>query len=253
MRSSLWNCRSNASVAIRCSSRWQNPGGSTRRATSATLRATLPGFLHWRLFPDFRDRTAYLDIETTGLSGGIDAVTCIALYDGRAIRTYVQGQNLDDLCRRRRAPTTCSSPTTASAFDIPFLRASLGLSFDQVHIDLRYVLRRLGYRGGLKGCEKQLGIDRAELDGVDGFMAVKLWWEYQARRDPRALETLLSYNVQDVLNLETLLVMAYNLEVKATPFAAARTLPLPVLPPNPYVPDTALIRRLLVSSHFATR
>jgi uncharacterized protein len=110
---------------------------------------------------------------------------------------------------------------------------------------LRYVLRRLGYRGGLKGCEKQLGIDRNELDGVDGFMAVRLWWQYRDQHDQRALETLLSYNIQDVLNLETLLVMAYNQELKATPFETARALPLPVLPPNPYVPDTALIRRML--------
>ncbi len=71
------------------------------------------------------------------------------------------------------------------------------------------------------------------------------WWQYRDHHDRRALETLLSYNIQDVLNLETLLVMAYNRELLATPFAAARTLPLPVLPPNPYAPDTAIIRNLL--------
>ena len=37
----------------------------------------------------------------------------------------------------------------------------------------------LGYRGGLKGCEKCLGLDRAELDGVDGYFAVLLWNEYR--------------------------------------------------------------------------
>src|SRR5512139_1949203 len=29
---------------------------------------TLPPFLHWRLFPEFRHTIAYLDIETTGLA-----------------------------------------------------------------------------------------------------------------------------------------------------------------------------------------
>ncbi len=135
--------------------------------------AHLPSNLHWRLFPDFRDRAAFLDIETTGLSGGSDTVTSIALYDGRTIRTYVQGQNLADFGRDVRDYDVLVT-YNGKCFDIPFLKTSLNLSFDQVHIDLRYVLRRLGYQGGLKGCEKQLGIDRDELDGVDGFMAVQL-------------------------------------------------------------------------------
>jgi len=49
----------------------------------------------WRLFPEFRDSTAYLDIETTGLDRHFNEITTTALYDGRAIKTYVQGQNLD--------------------------------------------------------------------------------------------------------------------------------------------------------------
>lgn len=40
------------------------------------------------------------------------------------------------------------------------------------HIDLRYVLASLGYRGGLKGCERQLGLDRQELQDVDGFFSL---------------------------------------------------------------------------------
>ena len=34
-------------------------------------------------------------------------------------------------------------------------------------IDLRYVLYSLGYRGGLKGCERQLGMDRGNLSDID--------------------------------------------------------------------------------------
>ena len=56
----------------------------------------LPSNQSWRVFKDFRDRIAYLDIETTGLEGEI---TTIALYDGQSIRTYVQGQNLDQFER----------------------------------------------------------------------------------------------------------------------------------------------------------
>ena len=46
----------------------------------------LPANQHWRLFPHFRDRLAYLDIETTGLGAPGDHITTIALYDGTTIR-----------------------------------------------------------------------------------------------------------------------------------------------------------------------
>jgi uncharacterized protein YprB with RNaseH-like and TPR domain len=58
----------------------------------------LPAAQAWRLFHDFRDCCAYLDIETTGLLGS-GYVTTVALYDGRSVRTYVHGHNLDDFCR----------------------------------------------------------------------------------------------------------------------------------------------------------
>ena len=54
----------------------------------------LPPAECWRLFADFRDRCAYLDIETTGMEY-YDQITTITLYDGRSIRTYVQGRNLE--------------------------------------------------------------------------------------------------------------------------------------------------------------
>ncbi len=51
----------------------------------------LPSSLHWRLFPDFRHSIAYVDIETTGLERS-DIITTIALYDGKSIFHYVQGE-----------------------------------------------------------------------------------------------------------------------------------------------------------------
>jgi hypothetical protein len=79
---------------------------------------------------------------------------------------------------------------------------------------------------------------------VDGYFAVLLWREYQKRKNEKALETLLAYNIQDVLNLETLLVMAYNLKLKATPFARSHTLPLPECQANPFRPDEATVQRV---------
>ena len=44
-----------------------------------------------------------------------------------------------------------------------------------------------------------------------------LWHDYRRSGNPRSLETLLAYNIQDVVNLETLLVMAYNLKIRPRP------------------------------------
>ena len=112
------------------------------------------------------------------------------------------------------------------------------------HIDLRFLLHSLGYKGGLKGCEKMLGLDRAELAGVDGFFAVLLWNDYLERGDRRSLETLLAYNVLDAVNLERLMVVAYNLKVKDTPFYLANHLEIPPDVANPFKPHMGTVKRL---------
>jgi uncharacterized protein YprB with RNaseH-like and TPR domain len=80
-----------------------------------------------------------------------------------------------------------------------------------LHLDLRFILARLGYRGGLKRIESLFGITRApEVAGFDGFDAVLLWERFQ-RGDLTALELLLKYNQEDVLNLEVLMEQAFEL------------------------------------------
>lgn len=59
---------------------------------AAFFAETMPASEHWRLYPEFRDSVAYVDIETTGLGGPGDHITTIALYDGRSIRHYVHGE-----------------------------------------------------------------------------------------------------------------------------------------------------------------
>jgi uncharacterized protein len=203
----------------------------------------LPAAEHWRLFPEFRSGIAYLDIETTGLSPMDSYITTVALYDGRTVRHYVRGDNLARL-GRDLAEYRLIVTYNGKCFDVPFIRESMGLSLDQAHIDLRYVLRSLGYSGGLKGCERQLGIERGDLEDVDGLFAVLLWQDYRSSGNPKSLETLLAYNIQDVVNLETLLVMAYNLKLVQTPFADCNRLPMPVAPEIPCKADPATIARV---------
>ena len=40
----------------------------------------LPSSLHWRMFPEFRHFTVYLDIETTGLSPWYSEVTVVGIH-----------------------------------------------------------------------------------------------------------------------------------------------------------------------------
>ena len=200
----------------------------------------LPANQFWRLFPEFRKSTAYLDIETTGLDSWGNEITTIALYDGGSVFTYIQGQNLDKFekdIQRYKVLVTYNG----RCFDVPFLESYFGIKLNQVHIDLRYLLRNLGYSGGLKGCEKKAGIDRGELDGLDGYSAVLLWNDYQRSRNPKSLETLLAYNIQDVVNLEYLMVLSYNLKLKETPFVQSHQIPFPNQPEIPFKADKGIV------------
>ena len=202
----------------------------------------LPSSEEWRLFPTFRDRVAYFDIETTGLGNSEDEITTIALYDGRHLHTYVQHQNLDEFARDIDTYRRLVS-YNGKTFDAPFIRRCLGAALDQPHIDLRYVLKSLGYSGGLKKCEQALGIARQGLEDLDGFFAILLWNDYR-RGNSKALDTLLAYNALDVINLEALMVMAYNLKLEQIPIGLEHRLPPPQSPPLPFAADQPTIDRL---------
>jgi hypothetical protein len=62
---------------------------------------------------------------------------------------------------------------------------------------------------------------------------VVLWKAYLRNRDEQALETLLSYNLQDAINLESLMVTAFNMKLRQTPFGKRFRLPVPTIPVNP--------------------
>lgn len=202
----------------------------------------LPSNQQWRLFPDFRERVAYLDIETTGLDDS-DQITTIALYDGESISYYIQGQNLNRFKEDIKKYSVIVT-YNGKCFDVPFIERYFKIAMDQAHIDLRFVLQSLGYRGGLKGCEKRLGIDRGELSEIDGFFAVLLWEDFRKNKNQKALETLLAYNIQDAVNLETLMTIAFNKKLKETPFDKAHRLSIPSSPPTPFKADEKTISKI---------
>jgi len=202
----------------------------------------MPSGHHWRFFPEFRDATVYLDIETTGLSQFYETITTIALYDGKSILYYVKDRNLDEFpqdIKKYKVIVTYNG----KSFDVPFIERTFGIELNQAHIDLRHILASLGYKGGLKSCETRLGFHRGDLADIDGFFAVLLWYDYLNNGNENALKTLLAYNIQDVLTLESLMVTAYNLKIKGTPFYR-NLLPEPDLPKSPFRADTETVQRI---------
>jgi uncharacterized protein YprB with RNaseH-like and TPR domain len=152
---------------------------------------------------------AYIDIETTGLSRSRSDLTVIgvALEKGRkcSVRQLVGTQiSAEELLQILDGADEIYS-YNGSRFDLPFINVKLGIDLKKCfrHTDLMYDCWRKNLKGGLKVVERKLGIDRG-LKGVDGYTAVLLWWEYVNNDDREALETLLEYNREDVINLQTL-------------------------------------------------
>ena len=216
-----------------------NVGGSSRQQLTTTLESShraltdrnhqyfsrsLGAKESWRAWREFKTSCVYLDIETDGGASGSN-VTCVGLYDGTAFRCLVKDQDLSyfpDIISHYGMIVTFFG----TGFDIPMLMRSFpGFHFDHIHLDLCHTLKRLGFRGGLKKIERQLGISRGEdTVGLNGQDAIRLWREYLRGHD-RSLEQLIAYNRDDVVNLETLAELAYTrLEAQTLTEAGVRHL-----------------------------
>lgn len=163
----------------------------------------------WRAFPTFEGNVMYLDIETDGGQRG-DSITTIGMYDGFDFTCLVKGRDLDDFPEMIRDVSMLVT-FYGSAFDVPMLKRRFPqVEFDQLHLDLCFAFRKIGVRGGLKKIEKHFEIARSdETDGLSGYDAVRMWNAY-LRGSERALETLIEYNREDVVNLQTLARICYS-------------------------------------------
>src|SRR5713101_4542338 len=126
----------------------------------AFIADRLPSHELWRLYPYFRDRAVFLAIETTGLSHYYDEITLVGLYDGTRFNTLLAGHDLQRLSTLLE-PYDIVVTFNGTLFDLKFLEQKYpSLRLPSVHLDLRYILRRLGYSGGLKEIEGRLGVTR---------------------------------------------------------------------------------------------
>ena len=178
---------------------------STRldRRDTQYFDTVFPSSERWRLYENFRDKACFFDIETTGLDSARDVVTTVSYNLDGETRTLVRGDTLTaDALRAAFADADLLVSFNGIRFDQPFLEDCFDLSIDTPHLDLMYPCKQLGLSGGLKAIESEIGIERDRPD-ISGRDAVRLWHEYERGRDG-SLETLISYNREDAVNLQQL-------------------------------------------------
>ena len=162
-----------------------------------------PSSEQWRLYETFDDRSCFFDIETTGLDEHRNQVTTVSLHQAGDTQTLVAGDDLTaENLRAAFGDADLLVTFNGKRFDVPFLEANFDVDLQRPHLDLMYTAKKIGLSGGLKQVEKDIGIERDRPD-ISGRDAVRLWREHEAGRDG-ALETLISYNREDTVNLQTL-------------------------------------------------
>ena len=188
-------------------------GAALARRDADRLAAMLPTSERWRMFPRFGADAAYLDIETGDDDFGFAGISAIGLFDRAGPHLFLAGRDLHRFPQVARGHSMLVTFNGLS-FDVPILRQAFPDWQPPVcHVDLRHVLGRLGYSGGLKAIEREVGLTRPpHLARITGWDAV---WLYRRARlgDRQALRLFAEYNLYDVINLRTLMAFAYNAHV----------------------------------------
>lgn len=166
--------------------------------------SALPPRERWRAFADFGSEFVAVDIETTGMSI-YDQITVVGIESAGEYRTFVAGSNLAEAAELiHDAPGLLSF--NGSLFDLPFIQRTFPtIRLPRAHVDLRFLARRVGWRGSLKVVEQLSNLHRTQdLADISGYGATVLWSQFDGERDLNALEQLVLYNAADTCVLRPL-------------------------------------------------
>ena len=158
----------------------------------------------WQVYFYFPSHILFVDIETEGLSKEKNDITLIGIYKEGRYYPFIKNLNLDKALKFL-AYTPIWITFGGENFDVPFIKKTFPqLKTPLIHIDLFFLAKEVGLRGGLKKIEKMLGIVR-ETEGLNGYDAVKLWKKWVKEKDKSALKKLIIYNKEDVVNLKKIM------------------------------------------------
>lgn len=176
---------------------------------NSTFFTNIPSTETWRLWNEYKEETAYIDIETNYRNN----ITVLGISDGNKTWQFVRHHNLEpntikELLQQFKLLVTFNG----SSFDLPIIRRYFHNILPEVpHLDLRHAAAKIGLTGGLKKIEETIGINRSEnTDGVTGGDALTLWSAYRNTGHKEFLDLLLEYNAEDILNLHPLANHIYH-------------------------------------------
>lgn len=168
---------------------------------------------------EHKQQPLFFDIETTGLSADISAITLIGCCDMDGNITqwfnedgFSQKQILSDFLTFIKSYDTLIT-FNGKTFDLPFLSSKikefkLNASFDRYeHLDLYQILKPYKNLWGLKNfrqknLEEYLGFHRT--DKLSGKKLIKTYQNYLEKGDTKDKEAVLLHNREDLLGLRNI-------------------------------------------------
>ena len=168
---------------------------------------------------EHKQQPLFFDIETTGLSADISAITLIGCCDMDGNITqwfnedgFSQKQILSDFLTFIKSYDTLIT-FNGKTFDLPFLSSKikelkLNASFDHYeHLDLYQILKPYKNLWGLKNfrqknLEEYLGFHRT--DKLSGKKLIKTYQNYLEKGDTKDKEAVLLHNREDLLGLRNI-------------------------------------------------
>lgn len=168
---------------------------------------------------EHKQQPLFFDIETTGLSADISAITLIGCCDMDGNITqwfnedgFSQKQILSDFLTFIKSYDTLIT-FNGKTFDLPFLSSKikefkLNASFDRYeHLDLYQILKPYKNLWGLKNfrqknLEEYLGFHRT--DKLFGKKLIKTYQNYLEKGDTKDKEAVLLHNREDLLGLRNI-------------------------------------------------
>lgn len=165
----------------------------------------LPRREHYRIALTLPRSTAFLDIETTGLSNYYDHITIVGVSLADEYYCHIRGASQATLARLL-SKAACIVTFNGSVFDTKFLEREFpDLKLPEAHVDLRFFGRSVGLVGNQKRIEQSINAGaRGHVANVDGAMAPILWYQYQMG-DSSACRTLIEYNHADIMGMQAIL------------------------------------------------